>query len=164
MALAIKNKAAIVGSTTLSTPLGTATIATTPKGICKVALNEATISPSFNENHPFLQQCKTELEEYFAHKRTNFDVPIDVSFGTPFMQQVWEQLLAIPYAQTSTYGTVAKRLKNDKAMRAVGMACGRNELWIVVPCHRVIGSSGKLTGYAGGLAIKEWLLAHEINK
>lgn len=164
MALAIKNKAAIVGSTTLSTPLGMATIATTSKGICKVALNEQVSSPSFNENHPYLQQCEKELAEYFAHKRSTFEVPIDVSFGTPFMQQVWEQLLAIPYAQTSTYGTVAKRLKNDKAMRAVGMACGRNELWIVVPCHRVIGSSGKLTGYAGGLAIKEWLLEHETKK
>ena len=162
MPSSIKNALNVVGTTTCPTPLGLAFIATTQQGICKVSLNEPNTALNFNENHPFLQQCKTQLDEYFAHKRTIFTLPIDMSFGTPFMQQVWEQLLSIPYAQKSTYGTIAKRLQNDKAMRAVGMACGKNELWIVIPCHRVLGSSGKLTGYAGGLDVKDWLLKHEL--
>lgn len=102
----------------------------------------------------------TQLEEYFAGTRTEFDVPL-APHGTEFQQRVWSQLRAIPYARTATYGDVAERLGRPSSSRAVGAANGRNPISIIVPCHRVIGASGALTGYAGGLEAKRWLLEHE---
>jgi methylated-DNA-[protein]-cysteine S-methyltransferase len=113
-----------------------------------------------NANHPMLQKAEQQLQEYFAGKRTSFAIPLDPK-GTPFQKNVWEALLAIPFGETRTYGALAKQLGTPTASRAVGAANGRNPLSIVVPCHRVIGASGKLTGFAGGLEVKAHLLELE---
>ena len=106
---------------------------------------------------PVLKRAESQLLEYFAGKRKHFDLPLKVA-GTPFERAVWRELAAIPYGKTVTYGEIARAIGNPKACRAVGMANHRNRLPIVIPCHRVIGSGGKLTGYAGGLPVKEYLL------
>lgn len=111
-------------------------------------------------NHPMLVRTEKELDEYFAGKRDAFTVPLDMR-GTHFQKQVWEALLGIPFGETRTYGQLANQLGNPKATRAVGAANGRNPLAILVPCHRVIGFSGKLTGFAGGLDAKAHLLRLE---
>lgn len=105
-----------------------------------------------------LVQC--QLQEYFTGTRTAFDFPIKPK-GTPFQLAVWNELCKIPYGQIRTYGEIAAAIGNPKASRAVGMACNRNPLWIVIPCHRVIGSNRNLTGYAGGLPMKLALLSLE---
>jgi methylated-DNA-[protein]-cysteine S-methyltransferase len=107
-----------------------------------------------------LLDCRDQLLEYFNGKRQTFTFPFEYS-GTPFQQSVWNSLVCIPYAETASYRDVAITLQKEKAVRAVGNANGKNKLSIVVPCHRIIGSSGSLTGYAGGLWRKEWLLRHE---
>lgn len=106
---------------------------------------------------PVLKRAESQLLEYFAGKRKHFDLPLKLA-GTPFERAVWRELAAIPYGKTVTYGEIARAIGNPKACRAVGMANHRNRLPIVIPCHRVIGSGGKLTGYAGGLPVKEYLL------
>lgn len=110
--------------------------------------------------HPILIRARQQLAEYFAGERTVFDLPLSLH-GTPFMQRVWEALAAIPFGETRTYGELARVIGVPKASRAVGRANGLNPVSIVLPCHRVVGSSGKLTGYAGGLDNKERLLRHE---
>jgi methylated-DNA-[protein]-cysteine S-methyltransferase len=110
--------------------------------------------------HPILLDTERELGEYFAGKRKSFSIPLDMR-GTPFQKNVWHALLAIPFGETRSYGQLAKQLGNPQAMRAVGAANGRNPISIIVPCHRVIGSSGKLTGFAGGLETKAQLLSLE---
>ena len=107
--------------------------------------------------HPILVATERQLEEYFAGKRKTFSVALDMR-GTSFQKNVWEALLAIPFGETRSYGQLAKQLGNPQAVRAVGAANGRNPISIIVPCHRVIGSSGKLTGFAGGLETKAHLL------
>jgi methylated-DNA-[protein]-cysteine S-methyltransferase len=111
-------------------------------------------------DQPVLLKAETQLTEYFAGKRERFELPL-VMRGTPFQRSVWELLLAIPFGETRSYGELAKQLGNPRATRAVGAANGRNPLSIVAPCHRVIGSTGKLTGFAGGLKAKEHLLRLE---
>jgi len=101
-----------------------------------------------------------QLEEYFRKDRNSFDLPLDAD-GTPFQKQVWAALTDIPHGQTCSYGDIAKQIGNPKGVRAVGLANGKNPLTIVVPCHRVIGANGKLTGYASGTERKAWLLNHE---
>ncbi|GAA5131575.1 methylated-DNA--[protein]-cysteine S-methyltransferase [Alloalcanivorax gelatiniphagus] len=108
---------------------------------------------------PF-QAARQQLAEYFAGQRRDFDLPLAPA-GSDFQQAVWRALLAIPYAGTASYGELAQRLGKPGAARAVGLANGRNPLGIIVPCHRVIGANGTLTGYGGGLARKQWLLDHE---
>ncbi|MDR3482120.1 MAG: methylated-DNA--[protein]-cysteine S-methyltransferase [Burkholderiaceae bacterium] len=110
--------------------------------------------------HPILQQAALQLQEFFAGTRTGFDVPLDLS-GTPFQQAVWRQLLTIPYGDTISYAQHAQRVGRPTAARAVGAAIGRNPVSIVVPCHRVLGSNGAHTGYAGGLERKRALLEFE---
>lgn len=110
-----------------------------------------------NAQHPILQQTETQLKEYFSGSRTEFTVPLDVR-GTPFQKQVWDALLGIPFGETRTYAQLAHQLGNPKATRAVGAANGRNPVAIIAPCHRVMGSSGALTGFAGGLEAKAYLL------
>jgi methylated-DNA-[protein]-cysteine S-methyltransferase len=110
-----------------------------------------------NEKHPVLVETEHQLDEYFAGKRKAFSVPLDMR-GTRFQQDVWAALLAIPFGETRSYGQLAKQLGNPQASRAVGAANGKNPVSIIVPCHRVIGSSGKLTGFAGGLGTKAHLL------
>ncbi len=109
---------------------------------------------------PLLERAAAQLDEYFAGRRCEFDVPLD-PVGSPFQQAAWVVLRTIPFGTTMTYGAQAARLGDPHKARAVGAANGRNPLSIIVPCHRVIGASGKLTGFAGGLDTKAWLLAHE---
>jgi methylated-DNA-[protein]-cysteine S-methyltransferase len=110
-----------------------------------------------NDRHPVLVETERQLSEYFSGKRKTFSIALDMR-GTRFQKEVWEALLAIPFGETRSYGQLAKQLGNPQATRAVGAANGRNPLSIIVPCHRVIGSSGKLTGFAGGLDVKAHLL------
>jgi methylated-DNA-[protein]-cysteine S-methyltransferase len=110
-----------------------------------------------DDQHPILLKAERQLGEYFAGKRKEFEVPLDMR-GTSFQKNVWEALLAIPFGETRSYGQLAKQLGNPNATRAVGAANGRNPLSIIVPCHRVIGSTGKLTGFGGGLETKAHLL------
>jgi len=113
-----------------------------------------------NDRHPILLKTEQQLNEYFAGQRKQFSIALDMR-GTRFQKNVWDALLAIPFGETRSYGQLAKQLGNPKASRAVGAANGRNPLSIIVPCHRVIGSSGKLTGFAGGLETKAHLLSLE---
>ena len=109
---------------------------------------------------PILQQCIQQLDEYFAGTRKNFTVKLQAE-GTTFQKQVWHELAKIPFGKTASYADVARGVQRPKAVRAVGSANSKNPHWIIVPCHRVIASNGALTGYAGGLDRKKWLLAHE---
>ena len=113
-----------------------------------------------SEQHPVLVEAERQLGEYFAGSRKTFSIALDMR-GTPFQKNVWEALLAIPFGETRSYGQLAKQLGNPHATRAVGAANGRNPVSIIVPCHRVIGSSGKHTGFAGGLETKAHLLSLE---
>jgi methylated-DNA-[protein]-cysteine S-methyltransferase len=112
------------------------------------------------EGHPVLIKAERQITDYFAGKRRSFSVDIDMQ-GTSFQKQVWEALLAIPFGETRTYGDLAKQLGRPQAARAIGAASGKNPLSIIVPCHRVVGSSGRLTGFAGGLDAKARLLELE---
>ena len=117
-------------------------------------------SPAASLGHPVLGATHEQLAEYFAGERRAFDLPLDYR-GTHFQQQVWAALLAIPYGETRSYAQIAAAIGRPTACRAVGAANGRNPISIVAPCHRVVGSDGRLTGFAGGLAVKERLLALE---
>lgn len=110
-----------------------------------------------DENHPVLLETERQLNEYFDGKRSSFSVPLN-PIGTQFQNEVWQQLSAIPFGETRSYQQIANQLGHPRATRAVGAANGRNPIAIIVPCHRVIGSSGKLTGFAGGLDAKAHLL------
>ena len=107
-----------------------------------------------------LQDCVYQLQDYFEGKREQFDLKLNPQ-GTDFQQTVWKQLQTIPYGKSMSYLELSKQLGDIKAIRAVANANGKNPIWIIIPCHRVIGSDGSLTGYAGGLARKQWLLNHE---
>jgi methylated-DNA-[protein]-cysteine S-methyltransferase len=107
-----------------------------------------------------LAETARQLAEYFAGARRTFELPLRLQ-GTAFQQRVWQELTEIPYGETWSYGQLAKRIDKPSASRAVGLANGRNPISILVPCHRVIGADGSLTGYGGGLERKQWLLAHE---
>ena len=115
---------------------------------------------SENTNHPVLLETERQLNDYFSGKRKSFSVKLDFR-GTDFQKKVWAALLTIPFGETRTYGQIAKQIHQPKAVRAVGAANGRNPISIIAPCHRVIGSTGKLTGFAGGLKTKARLLAFE---
>lgn len=113
------------------------------------------------DDHPVLAATVRQLRAYFAGERAAFDLPLDLAAGTPFQQSVWQALLAIPAGSTTSYGDLGRLLGRPQAARAVGAAVGRNPVSIVVPCHRVIGTAGALTGYAGGIARKTALLRLE---
>lgn len=120
----------------------------------------ATPDPRWKESRYGLATILRQMREYFAGTRTDFDLELRPE-GTAFQQSVWQELQRIPYGQTISYAELARRIGKPKACRAVGAANGRNPIPIVIPCHRVIGSSGHLTGYGGGTPAKEWLLRHE---
>ena len=142
----------------INTPLGIAQITGDANGITKISvIDEGDVS---SEIPTGLQNAVTELNDYFQGKRTHFDFKLNPK-GTEFQQKVWQALLEIPYGKTCSYMDLSKKLGDVKAIRAVASANGKNPLWIVVPCHRVIGTDGSLTGYAGGLWRKKWLLEHE---
>lgn len=113
-----------------------------------------------DDHHPIVEQCVIELDEYFHKKRTEFTVQLQAK-GTPFQKQVWNALCSVPYGKSASYLDIAEKIGNSKAVRAIGGANSRNPISIIVPCHRIIGKSGNLVGYEGGLWRKEWLLKHE---
>ena len=138
---------------TCPSPFGTILIGWEGDAVVFLKLGDSdSISPS-----PVSELAAIQLQEYFAGTRKTFTFPIELR-GTPFQISVWEALSRIPYGETRTYGDIAGAIGNPKAVRAVGMACNRNPIWIAIPCHRVIGSNRKLTGYAGGLTMKDSLL------
>ncbi len=141
------------------TPIGWLEIAEEEGAITRVEFT-AQAAPKRARPSPVLEACRTQLEEYFAGRRRAFDVKLKPS-GTAFQRAVWSELLKIPYGRTSTYARVAAAIGREQAVRAVGAANGRNPISIIIPCHRVIGSDGRLVGYGGGLWRKEWLLGHE---
>jgi methylated-DNA-[protein]-cysteine S-methyltransferase len=142
----------------IKTPLGTAKITGDEYGIASISiLEEGTITKKIPKD---LKEAASQLQDYFNGKRTSFDFKLNPQ-GTEFQQKVWQALLDIPFGKTVSYMDITKKLGDVKAIRAVASANGKNPLWIVVPCHRVIGTDGSLTGYAGGLWRKKWLLEHE---
>jgi len=116
--------------------------------------------PDRGETNEISTKCVRQLKEYFAGERREFDVPVH-ALGTEFQVRIWEELMKVPFGQQVTYQELAVKVGDTKMARAVGMASSKNRISIIVPCHRVIGSSGKLTGYAAGLWRKDWLLKHE---
>jgi len=120
------------------------------------------LNHSSNENNSFLNKVFSQLDEYFAGERKEFDISLD-SEGTSFQKNVWQKLTEIPYGKTTSYVDIATKIDNPKASRAIGNANNKNHIPIIIPCHRVIGKSGKMVGYAGGIWKKEWLLEHEKN-
>ncbi|TVZ55968.1 methylated-DNA-[protein]-cysteine S-methyltransferase [Lutibacter sp. Hel_I_33_5] len=151
-------------TTYYKTPLGTAEIVGDNNGIQSISVLDDEFSTPLevtNSDLPkCMQDCRTQLEEYFAGERMEFDLKLNPQ-GTTFQKKVWKELLNIPFNKTRTYLEQSKALGDVKAIRAVASANGKNPIWIVIPCHRVIGSDGSLTGYAGGIWRKKWLLDHE---
>ena len=152
--------------TTWDGPLGPMLLAATDRGLCGVWFVGQRHGPDASgwredPRHPLLLQGIAQLRAYFAGERQAFDLPLDLQAGTPFQQSVWQQLLAIPPGGTTSYAELARRIGRAQAARAVGAAVGRNPVSIFVPCHRVIGTGGSLTGYAGGLERKTALLRLE---
>nr|CAA6825906.1 MAG: Methylated-DNA--protein-cysteine methyltransferase (EC [uncultured Thiotrichaceae bacterium] len=143
----------------LNSPIGLVEIEASEQGINRVDFVD-TETQSINTNS-HTDMCRQQLEEYFTSTRRTFDLTLDQQRGTDFQRSVWERLLEIPYGEQRAYRDIAEALNNPKAVRAVGAANGRNPIAIIVPCHRVIGSNGTLTGYASGLERKAWLLKHE---
>lgn len=143
----------------IETPLGYAKIIGDQDGITSVSIvdTKEDTSESIPES---LSDCATQLKAYFNNKLKSFDLKLNPE-GTDFQKKVWKQLEKIPYGKTISYLDLAKQLGDAKTIRAAASANGKNPLWIIVPCHRVIGTDGSLTGYAGGLHRKQWLLNHE---
>ncbi len=142
----------------IKTPLGTAKITGDEHGVASISiLEEGQIT---KKTPPVLKEAVNQLQDYFKGKRSDFDFKLNPQ-GTEFQQKVWKSLLEIPFGKTVSYMDITKKIGDVKAIRAVASANGKNPLWIVVPCHRVIGTDGSLTGYAGGLWRKKWLLEHE---
>jgi methylated-DNA-[protein]-cysteine S-methyltransferase len=154
--------------TTLATPLGLFTLAADEAGLCALLLpaEKATPKPTTREvaanSHPLLAEAANQLLAYLSGRLLVFDLPLSIH-GTPFQQQVWQELLRIPYGQTRTYGELAERIGGRNKARAVGGAAHANPLAIVIPCHRLVGGGGKLTGFGGGLPMKQALLNLEHN-
>jgi methylated-DNA-[protein]-cysteine S-methyltransferase len=147
-------------------PLGEMIVAASDRGIAGVWFEGQKHLPDHanwpvDAAHPLLVEATRQLDDYFAGRRTSFDLPLDVQGGTAFQQSVWKALLAIPHGGKTTYATLSRDIGSPAAVRAVGAAVGRNPLSIVVPCHRVLGSGGGLTGYAGGIERKSALLKLE---
>jgi methylated-DNA-[protein]-cysteine S-methyltransferase len=148
----------------LPSPIGPLLLVGDNSGLRQLVFSEnsraAPPNPDWEQDAAALDEPIRQLRAYFAGELETFDLPLAPE-GTPFQQKVWNELCNIPYGQTISYGELARRIGNPNASRAVGLANGSNPISIVVPCHRVIGSNGKLTGYGGGLPIKEKLLALE---
>ncbi|WP_115460835.1 methylated-DNA--[protein]-cysteine S-methyltransferase [Winogradskyella aurantiaca] len=143
----------------IETPIGWAELHGDTNGlsVIKIVDEQPEVSGSIPEA---LIEVSIQLKDYFNNNRTSFDLSINPD-GTSFEKRVWQELSKIPFGKTLSYLELSKKLGNSKAIRAVARANGKNPLWVVIPCHRVIGSDGSLTGYAGGLHRKEWLLRHE---
>jgi methylated-DNA-[protein]-cysteine S-methyltransferase len=152
-----------IKTTYYKTPIGIAKITGDKNGIQSVSvLDDDTVSEDLlNQSVPYcLQECVVQLDEYFKGQRASFGLTVNPK-GTDFQKKVWQSLLKIPFGKTRSYLQQSKALGDINAIRAVASANGKNPLWIIIPCHRVIGSDGSLTGYAGGIWRKKWLLNHE---
>lgn len=162
----MKFKSKLIYTSHIDTPLGGITMAATDQGLAGVWFDQQRHWPDTTgwiakDDHPALVEAAAQLRDYFAGERDHFDMKLDLSHGTAFQQSVWQQLLTIPAGATLTYGTLSAKLGNPTAVRAVGAAVGRNPISVIVPCHRVLGADGSLTGYAGGLERKTALLELE---
>lgn len=144
----------------INSPLGITKIIGNEAGIAIISVSDVGTNEVSPEIPKVLKDAVSQLQEYFEGKRTDFDLKLNPQ-GTEFQQKVWKSLLEIPYGKTISYMDQTKKLGDVKAIRAVASANGKNPLWIVVPCHRVIGTNGSLTGYAGEIWRKKWLLEHE---
>jgi len=163
MAAISMNKPKHVIQTSISSPIDSIIIQATEKGVSYVGFYPPTQHPQISIEYVTNQhiiECAKQLAQYFNKQRENFSLSLDTQ-GTAFQKSVWQALMTVPFGQTQSYSDIANALNNPKAVRAVGAANGKNPISIIVPCHRIIGASGKLTGYAGGLERKEWLLKHE---
>ena len=151
-------------TTTMASPVGTLTLTAEDGKLTRLHMDgqrhAPDTSPAWERDDDGLAGVVEQLEAYFAGSRQAFEVPLALA-GTDFQRRVWEGLLEIPYGETMSYGELARRVGRPGASRAVGLANGRNPVAIIVPCHRVIGANGTLTGYGGGLDRKVWLLDHE---
>jgi methylated-DNA-[protein]-cysteine S-methyltransferase len=150
----------------IDTPLGRVRLAATDQGLAGLWFVGQKHSPDTtgwqdDPHHPVLREAATQVLAYFQGQRRSFDLPLDLSRGTPFQQAVWNALLAIPCGATRRYGQLSQSIGHPAAARAVGAAVGRNPISVIVPCHRVLGADGSLTGYAGGLERKSALLKLE---
>jgi len=167
------NSANIITMTEFSSPLGPMIAGATTQGVCLLEFNNRIrLEEEFTElkrlldaemvpgRNAHLDQLETELKEYFDGTRKEFSVPLHIP-GNEFAQSVWNTLQEIPYGKTCTYKEQSEKMNNPKAIRAIASTNGRNRLAIIVPCHRVIGSNGSLTGYAGGIDKKKWLIQFE---
>lgn len=144
-----------------TSPIGTILLEAEDEQLTVVSFrDDVSIAETGTTTSPLLKTTIKQLDEYFAGTLKQFDLPMHPA-GTAFQQKVWDQLIKIPYAETVTYLHMAKRLGNVKSIRAAASANGKNPIGIIIPCHRVVGADGKLTGYAGGLHRKQWLLEHE---
>jgi methylated-DNA-[protein]-cysteine S-methyltransferase len=162
----MKFNPATLRATHFDSALGGITLAATDQGLAGLWFDGQRHYPDMtgwqpDDRHPVLRQAMEQLADYFAGRRRQFDLPLDLAHGTAFQQSVWRALLAIPAGRTTSYGALAIALGKPKAVRAVGAAVGRNPISVIVPCHRVLGTDGSLTGYAGGLARKRALLELE---
>lgn len=151
---------------TVTSPLGTITLAATETGLAGLWFEAQRHAPDMRgwidaPEHPLLRRAESQLDAYFAGAADGFDLPLDLSHGTAFQQSVWHGLLGIARGRTESYGSLAARIGSAAAVRAVGAAVGRNPISLIVPCHRVLGGGGELTGYAGGLQRKVALLTIE---
>lgn len=144
----------------ITSPLGPVVLTATDTALTSVQIGAKQPSAPARCDSQALAVARQELEEYFAGERTHFTLTLAPT-GTAFQRQVWEALRTVPYGATASYRDIAERIGNPKAVRAVGLANGANPIPIVIPCHRVIGADGSLTGYTGGLDRKRWLLRHE---
>jgi methylated-DNA-[protein]-cysteine S-methyltransferase len=151
----------------IASPLGEVLLAATEQGLAGVwfvhrqeHMPDHSLWPT-DDVHPVLRAAAQQLNAYFSGQLQSFDLPLTPTWGTPFQRAVWQALQRIPYGKTSTYGDIARDIGNPKAVRAVGAAIGQNPHSIIVPCHRVVGANGALTGFAGGLDRKQYLLEHE---
>ena len=162
----MKFKTATIYTTHIDSRLGGVTRAATDKGLAGLWFDHQKHSPDTagwqpNDAHPVLREASAQLRDYFGGKRQQFDLLLDLSHGTEFQQSVWQALLAIPSGATTSYGALSAGVGKPAAVRAVGAAVGRNPISVIVPCHRVVGKDGSLTGYAGGLERKTALLELE---
>lgn len=159
----------LIRFTEVESPIGLLRLRGTERGLTGLFMDQHRHGPEEAEQHGWqrddalFDEARAQLADYFAARRQTFDLTVDRDAlgGTPFQRRVWEELERIPYGITISYGELAQRIGNPNAVRAVGLANGRNPISIIVPCHRVIGANGTLTGYGGGLERKRWLLDFE---
>ena len=142
----------------IKTPLGIAEIKGDENGLQSINISQDHTQTT--EVPEVLKEVELQLNQYFSGERKEFDLKLNLQ-GTDFQKKVWKELALIPFGTTTSYSELSKKLGDEKAIRAVAAANGKNPAWIVIPCHRVIGKDGSLTGYAGGLHRKKWLLEHE---